>query len=296
METKKRQKNAENYFCEKCDFTCSKASEWNRHIMTAKHKMETKETKKTPKNAKAFMCSCGKVYKNRTGLWKHRQKCIKIEEFEKNEKSTEIVEKVEDEKELKGMIHQLIKQNTELQTMLVDQQKEHINQMQEIIPKIGNTTNNNMTNNFNLNIFLNETCKDAMNIMDFVKSLQICSADLENTGRLGYSEGMSKIIIDGLKDLELHQRPVHCSDAKKEVLYVKDNDTWEKDENKQIIKKAITEIDKESTKQLHTWLEENPKCMEEKSDDYTNMITKVINNSDKECDDIIKKVAKEVII
>jgi hypothetical protein len=135
-----------------------------------------------------------------------------------------------------------------------------------------------------------------MNIMDFVKSLQICSADLENTGRLGYSEGMSKIIIDGLKDLELHQRPVHCSDAKKEVLYVKDNDIWEKDENKQIIKKAITEIDKESTKQLHTWLEENPKCMEEKSDDYTNIITKVINNSDKECDDIIKKVAKEVII
>ena len=87
METKKRQKNAENYFCEKCDFTCSKASEWNRHKMTAKHKMETKETKKTPKNAKPFMCSCGKVYKNRTGLWKHRQKCAKIEEFEKNEKN-----------------------------------------------------------------------------------------------------------------------------------------------------------------------------------------------------------------
>ena len=266
--------------------------------MTAKHKMETQETKNSPKLAKPFMCSCGKVYKNRTGLWKHRQKCAKIEEFEKNEKNEkneEIVEKVEDEKELKGMIHQLIKQNTELQTMLIDQQKEHISQIQEIIPKIGNTTNN-MTNNFNLNIFLNETCKDAMNLMDFVKSLQICSADLENTGRLGYSEGMSKIIINGLKELDLHQRPVHCSDVKKEVLYVKDNDIWEKDDNREIMKKAITHIDKESTKQLHTWLEENPKCMEEKSDDYTNIVTKVINNSEKECDDVIKKIAKEVVI
>tara|TARA_Y100000992_G_scaffold152453_1_gene101663 strand:+ start:5240 stop:6034 length:795 start_codon:yes stop_codon:yes gene_type:complete len=263
--------------------------------MTAKHKMETLETKKTPKNAKPFLCSCGKIYKNRTGLWKHRQKCTKIDEFEKNEKNEKNEEKVEDEKELKGMIHQLIKQNTELQTMLIDQQKEHINHIQEIIPKIGNTTNN-MTNNFNLNIFLNETCKDAMNLMDFVKSLQICSADLENTGRLGYSEGMSKIIIDGLKELDLHQRPVHCSDVKKEVLYVKDNDTWEKDDNREIMKKAITHIDKESTKQLHTWLEENPKCMEEKSDDYTNIVTKVINNSEKECDDVIKKIAKEVVI
>ena len=182
--------------------------------------------------------------------------------------------------------------NTELQNMLVDQQKEHRNQIQEILPKIGNTTNNT-TNNFNLNIFLNEQCKDAMNIMDFVRSLQICSADLENTGKLGYSEGMSQIIIKGLKDLDLHQRPVHCSNIKQEILYVKDNDQWTEDADKSILKNAIDHVDKESTKHIHTYLEEK----QDTNDDTTNVVCQVLTkDNEQEKDSIIKKLAKEVVL
>ena len=294
MATKKSPKNAGNFHCEKCNFTCSKKSNYEKHLMTAKHQLATNRTEKMPKNANPLTCDCGKVYKNRTGLWRHQKKCPISPLYEKPEipEKVEKVEKVEnDELGYKGMIHTLIQQNTELQNMLVDQQKEHRNQIQEILPKIGNTTNNT-TNNFNLNIFLNEQCKDAMNIMDFVRSLQICSADLENTGKLGYSEGMSQIIIKGLKDLDLHQRPVHCSNIKKEILYVKDNDQWTEDADKSILKNAIDHVDKESTKHIHTYLEEK----QDTNNDTTNVVCLLTKDNEQEKDSIIKKLAKEVVL
>lgn len=294
---KKCQKNAETFYCESCNFTCSKKSNFDKHLLTAKHQNRTNRTEKEPKNANPLTCECGKTYKARNSLWYHQKKCPISPLYEKPEipekvEKVEKLEKVEnDENGYKDMIHTLIQQNTELQNMLVDQQKEHRNQIQEILPKIGNTTNNT-TNNFNLNIFLNEQCKDAMNIMDFVRSLQICSADLENTGKLGYSEGMSQIIIKGLKDLDLHQRPVHCSNIKKEILYVKDNDQWTEDADKSILKNAIDHVDKESTKHIHTYLEEK----QDTNDDTTNVVCLLTKDNEQEKDSIIKKLAKEVVL
>ena len=295
LEPKNPKKSPKNFICVLCDYECSNKKDYTKHLNTRKHKNRTDRTEKEQKSPEVFSCPCGKVYKARNSLWYHQKKCLLSTEYQKPEipEKVEKVEKVEnDELGYKGMIHTLIQQNTELQNMLVDQQKEHRNQIQEILPKIGNTTNNT-TNNFNLNIFLNEQCKDAMNIMDFVRSLQICSADLENTGKLGYSEGMSQIIIKGLKDLDLHERPVHCSNIKQEILYVKDNDQWTEDADKSILKNAIDHVDKESTKHIHTYLEEK----QDTNDDTTNVVCQILTkDNEQEKDSIIKKLAKEVVL
>jgi hypothetical protein len=181
--------------------------------------------------------------------------------------------------------------------------------LKETIPKIGNTTNNttnnNTNNNFNLNFFLNEQCKDALNIMDFINQLQLKTADLDMVGRLGYTEGISKLFIRGLKELDVFKRPIHCSDLKREVVYVKDKDLWEKDSGeKKKMKTAIKFIAAKNFKQLNDWKEENPESEDtdsKKHMDYHQIIINSMGGSNEEEDDtnynkIIKNVAKEVAI
>jgi hypothetical protein len=168
--------------------------------------------------------------------------------------------------------------------------------MQEIIPNIGNN-NNNQTNNINLQIFLNEQCKDALNIMDFVNSLKLQLKDLENTGKLGFVEGTSKIMIDGLKELDLHKRPIHCSDLQNEILYVKDDNTWKQDsDNKDTMKKAIDEISKANMKQLPKWMTDNPTYADD--EEYMQIVSNIMKMDDIDGDktEIIKNVSKEVIL
>ena len=279
-------KNAEKYFCELCNFKCSKKSNFDKHLLTAKHKILTNPNEKMPKNAASFMCSCGKEYKHKSTLSKHRKNCEKINNFfsEKKEKSEKKLEnKKEENVDYKEMFISMMNDNIEMRKTI-----------QEMVPHMNHTTNNTTNNQvFNIQIFLDEKCKDALNIMDFVNSLHLQLEDLENTGKLGLVEGTTKIFLDGLKQLDLYKRPIHCTDLKKETVYVRDNDQWEKDVKCDKMKKAISSINDMNLKQAAEWIDENP----EKHDDYLNIMNNVTKSDiSKESEQIIKNVSKEIMV
>ena len=235
-------KNAEKFHCIICDFHCSKKSNFDKHIMTRKHentaKMLTNTDTKNAENADInldannFICECGKEYKHRQSLHNHKKQCNNIQQ---NLKDDFIINKDFIMMILKQN-QEILKENGELKYMIMDTQ----NQIIKVIENGNNTTNiNNTTTNtnshnkaFNLNFFLNETCKDAMNIMDFVDSIQLQLSDLEKMGEIGYVEGISNIIVKNLSALDVSKRPVHCTDKKRETIYIKDENKWEKDEEK----------------------------------------------------------------
>jgi hypothetical protein len=185
-----------------------------------------------------------------------------------------------------------LKQNQELQKQIIEISKDRTTIIQ-------NTTNNN-NNSFNLNIFLNEKCKDALNIQDFVNTIKLQLSDLEETGRLGYVEGLTNILVRGLKELDVHKRPIHCSDLKREVLYVKDKDEWSKEDNeKDRIKKAIKQISIRNAKQINEWTKQNQgynDSANKKSDKYLKLVIEANSGEPEEINKIIKQVAKQVTI
>jgi hypothetical protein len=200
------------YYCEFCDYKCSKKYNWDRHIVTPKHLKSTKHNKiatKNEQNEQTYICdNCNKEYKDRTGLWRHKKKCVL-------EKTLDISKKSELEKK-DELIDYLIKENKEIKELILElAKKDTYNQ------SINHTNSHNKS--FNLNFFLNETCKDAMNIMDFVDSIKLQLSDLERVGELGYVEGISSIIVKNLKELDVTKRPVHCTDKKRETIYIKDD-------------------------------------------------------------------------
>ena len=302
MDDKKNAENAKNFNCENCYFSCNKYSEWVRHLSTRKHKMDDKDDvlddKKTPKNATPYFCNCGKEYKHRQGLWKHQKICKSAELIKINEEQNEI-------KMLTCLVLDVVKQNKDL----ASQNSELTNKIFDLCKEKNNTniTNNNINSNnktFNLNVFLNETCKDAMNIMDFVDSLKLQLSDLESVGKLGYIEGISNIIVKNLKAMDVHKRPVHCSDSKREVVYIKDEDKWEKEnDDKKKLRKAIKLIAHKNSKLLPQFKEKYPdcsKCESIYSEHYNKLIIEAMgglgdNTKEKE-DKIIKKITKEVTI
>jgi hypothetical protein len=238
--------------CENCHYYTNKKSSFEKHITTAKHleltevnQFSNKSCSKVANENNEFNCkTCNKLFKSRVGLWKHKKKCTV--EIEKNICS-EIESKTNEIHELKEIMKYLMKENSEMKNMMMAQNTATQNMMMDVI-KTGthnNTTNNNSHNKtFNLQFYLNETCKDAMNITDFVDSIQLQLSDLENVGRLGYVNGISKIIIKNLNALDETKRPIHCTDTKREILYVKDEDIWKKDndDDKKCVKKAIKRI------------------------------------------------------
>lgn len=280
--------------CKNCDYTSSKKHNYLKHLTTLKHINATSATKicskSSSKVATFFDCDrCDKKYINRSGLWRHKKTCLPNNDYLNS-----------------GVMLELIKQNQEFKELIIDQN----NKMLELVkerpsPIINNNTNNNCNNknnNFNLNFFLNEQCKDAINIKDFINSIQLQLSDLENTGKLGYVNGISKIFINGLKELDVYKRPVHCSDLKRETLYVKDENKWEKESNK--LKSAIQEISHKNIKQISQWSHENPSCKDitsKKNDEYLNLINNCMAGSDKEeinenYQKIIHNISKEVVI
>jgi hypothetical protein len=285
-------KLAKIFYCDICDYKCSKKSDMTKHKLTRKHqnddKMMTNDDKNSPKLAvpktKEFVCECGKYYAYRQGLNVHRKKCFSENNnsFDKNE-----------------LIEYLMKENSDLKTMVLDVCKQ--------IQPINQITNSNINSNnktFNLNVFLNEKCKDAMNINDFVESLQIQLTDLENVGKLGFIEGISNIIIKNLKAMDIYKRPVHCSDSKREVMYIKDEDKWEKEnEDKQKIRKVIKRVAHKNTKMLKAFRDKHPDCGKSESkysDQYNKLIIEAMggrgdNDMEKE-NKIIKNIAKQMII
>ena len=286
------QKIRQEFYCEKCDYKCSKKSDFKKHLDSKKHNA-TKCYINATENS--LHCECGKKYKHSSSFYRHKKNCTKSKEIMKNienQKNEKMVINIdnsleEEDNEYKEMFKQMMNENQEMRKTI-----------QEILPKIGdqNSHNTNISNNFNINVFLNETCKDAVNLMDFVKSLQLKLKDLENMGKLGFVEGTSKIIIDGLKELDLHKRPIHCSNAEKEILYVKDNDTWEKEnENKDKMKKAIDEINKANMKQIPKWITENPTYAED--EEYMKIISNIMKmDGDHDKDKIINNVAQQTLI
>jgi len=283
---------AQKYTCEYCDYFTSKICNYNEHITTRKHKKRLEMVtngnngNKIQQNpADTINCECGKTYKYISGLSRHKKTCS-------------FVEKTESLTTDKDLMLLLLKENNELKNMVLDVCKN--------IQPICSVNNSNIVTNktFCLNFFLNEQCKDAMNIMDFVDSLKLQLSDLETVGDLGFVDGISNIIVKNLKALDVTKRPVHCSDSKREVLYVKDENKWEKEnEEKLKLKKAIKNIANKNIKLITEWKDKYPDCVyshSTKSDKYNKIVLESMGgiNCDTTSDEnkIIKHVAKEVLI
>jgi hypothetical protein len=250
---------------------CVKQSDYQKHIATGKHKSIDKP--------KANTCDkCGKSYETMSGLWKHSRKCAS------------------QSKSMESIIVQLLKDNQEFKQLIIDQNKQLI----DLASKNTSNTTNNITNNgFNINVFLNDKCKDAVNMSEFIKMLTVTMSDLERTGKLGFIEGITGIIVRKLRELDILKRPIHCNDLKRETLYVKDNDKWEKDNTKTHLLSAIQSASNKNIMQLNQWREENPDCVEptsSKNDDYLYMFKNCMGGAtEKEEDENIQKVMKNII-
>jgi hypothetical protein len=300
------QKNAETaykFYCECCNFKCSKPSDWSRHIVRPKHisnqkmiKNDTKCAYKTPEDD--YTCECGKNYKYSSGLWRHKKICMQ-NDINNNANTCNGVPQITPE-----LIFELIKQNKELQQTLIDQNKTII----ELAQKTG-TYNNYVSNSnnktFNLQVFLNETCKDAINLTDFVNQLQISLDDLEETGTIGYAEGISRVFLNNLKDIDYTLRPIHCSDSKRETLYIKDDNQWSKDDDQKThLTKAIKQVANKNIKQISAWQKLHPEYSDpdsKQNDKYMRIVLNSMSGSTKEESDknyekIAKNITKEVVI
>jgi hypothetical protein len=299
------------FFCNFCNYSTKNSYDYKKHTTNKKHLLNYDLLNKKSNNKNnnySNVCLCGKSYKDPSGLWRHSKKCEIKHEIQAqniNIPNTNIIEAfvslMKQNQEFKELmleqnekIMEQNKQNQEFQKQLLEVSKEgkHI---------INNTTNNN---NFNLNVFLNETCKDALNMMEFVKSMNLQLVDLEETGKLGYSGGMSRIFINGLKELDVNKRPIHCSDLKREILYIKEDNVWEKDnEERTKIKKAIREIEHKNIKQIPLFVKEHPNCIIGTNRENTPYLKMVMQStggiqSDEEVNinKIITNIAKEVVI
>jgi hypothetical protein len=296
----------ESYICTCCDFLCSKYSDWKRHISTAKHLImqsgDTIEQKSAARmSSKEYICKkCKKAYKARNSLWYHENKCKQVNTIQ-NPNNNFIYKEEEtssnkDLKQLTTLILKMVEQNQELTKQIVELAKNS---------NIQNNTNINSHNKFNLNVFLNEQCKDALNISEFVSSLVITVKDLEETARLGYTDGISKIFLDGLQQLDTRKRPIHCSDLKREVFYIKDDDKWIKDneKNDKIIK-AIKHVAHKNIRMIPEWVKENPEYNDsttKTNDQYLRLVINSMSGSTEEeqkrnMGKIVSNIAKGVVI
>jgi hypothetical protein len=287
---KKGKKGQFEYYCEKCDFNCSKKYSWERHLFTSKHAQETNgsisETQKG-QNWHTICCeNCNKEFKTRSGLWKHSKLCI----YEDNNPENDVDKKDE-------LIDYLMKENKEIKELILElAKKDSYNNC--------NNTVNSHNKAFNLNFFLNETCKDAMNIMDFVDSIKLQLSDLEKVGELGYVEGISNIITKNLKELDVHKRPIHCTDNKRETIYIKDQDKWEKeDEEKMKLRKVIRRVACKNQRLLPEFKKIHPDCGKYNSkfsDQYNKIVVESMggpgdNDFEKE-EKIIRNISKNITV
>jgi hypothetical protein len=280
MTDAKMPENAKKFHCEICDFVCLKLSNYEKHLATDKHSILTNTDKKMPKNAEhKFRCECGKSYKHRQSLFTHKNKgCEKTKE-------NQIISHDGEKVDYKEMLYGVIKQNKELQQTI-----------SELIPKIGNNNNNNIKQKFNINVFLNEDCKDALTMEQFINKIEVSLSNLMLTKNKGIEEGISNIFIENMNKLSLYERPIHCTDVKRETMYIKSEDTngglpkWEKDENKTKIKGAISKVTHLQRKNMNKWIEEHPNWANEPDlqDEYLRLIKKCTDDIDE--NKVIKKL------
>jgi ribosomal protein L37AE/L43A len=259
------------YTCEICEYNTNNKYDFSKHLLTPKHKSRSSNRDLGQKIAKnrneLYTCSvCDKSYKSRNGLWYHEKKCKTIQNNSQHE--SVLLGKMVDT----SIVIELLKQNQEFKNMMIEQQHQLLeyqqksdhrhDQLIEAVKdgKIGNTTNNhNTTNNkFNLNVFLNEKCKNAMSLTDFVNSMNLTIEDFIQTGERGFIAGISNIIIDRIHNMDLLDRPLHCTDLKRETVYIKDTHKWEKDEDKDKLRKAVKMVAYKNERIRPIWYEETP--------------------------------------
>tara|TARA_E500000178_G_scaffold343348_1_gene389993 strand:- start:71 stop:937 length:867 start_codon:yes stop_codon:yes gene_type:complete len=279
------------YNCEFCNYNTNKKTDYNKHLLTRKHILSTNvDNSKMKKDL--FICNnCGRSYKFRNSYWYHKKTCVEKKGFEYS---------LLYDNEFTKQILDLMEENKTLKEQLVDQN----NQILDLATKIGkntNTTNNTINNKFNLTVFLNESCKDAINIDDFVDSLSIHLNDLENTKDQGLVQSISNILINELNKLDVHKRPIHCTDAKRDILYVKENEEWKKDQEKDKIKHSISEIANKQRIAINQWTQANPTWMndEKLKDEYVKLVYNLmqpLEETEKEQNKIIKKLSAATII
>ena len=254
MLTKKSPKISHKFYCEKCNYKCSKQSEYNKHLSTAKHKKLTNLTEKSPKISTEFICTiCEKQYKSRMGLWQHKKKCSE----ELNDRLYTLESNQTQIQNDSNTIIELIKQNQEFKELIIEQNK----QLVELAHKPTTTNNNTINHNqkFNLNFFLNEQCKDAINMSDFLESMTLDMEDLTETGRLGYVGGISRILVNKLRELDTYKRPLHCTDLKRETLYIRENDEWSREnDSKEALKGLVNKVANKNCKNIEQWRDEHP--------------------------------------
>lgn len=297
------------FSCQSCNYYTCKKSSYSDHLLSGKHQKLTIANNDDINSAFLLpdhICeNCNKKYKSRNGLWKHKKTCNKILNGYDEEKHIEKSGTVTD----KDLIMMLIKDNNELRKMMMDQQSLMIESNNKVLDICKNGTNNTTHTNshnkaFNLNFFLNETCKNAMNIMDFAESIQLQISDLEKIGELGYIEGISNIIVQNLKALDVTERPIHCTDKKRETIYIKDEDKWEKeDDNKKKLRKVISKVVRKNERLLPKYREKYKGCQFSESD-HSDIYNKIVieslggtgNNEAEKEDKIIRNIAKHVTI
>jgi hypothetical protein len=290
MDTNEKvQKSSDKFSCSDCDYTTVRKSQYDRHLLTLKHKILTNTNKKTQKTQddKSYQCACGNSYKFASSLCYHKKTCKVLKEADTSDDNM-VPQKSMVSNE---MIMKLIEQNGKLQEQLVSLSKE-----KSIVNNIMNNTNN-----FNLNIFLNEKCKDALNISDFIQSLEITLDDLMYSKNKGLVEGITNVMIKGLRQLDIYKRPIHCTDTKRETMYIKNCEKWEKDENHEKMKNTILKIANKERNMISSWVEENPNWFdtEESQIEYLTMVRNVcepIENDERSEKKIIRNISREVFL
>jgi hypothetical protein len=300
MGNKKIPKNPVIFCCEKCNYNTSSKKDFNKHLLTLKHKNRINDNK-IIKNNNSFICeTCNKEYCYLSGLLRHKKKCNLIS----NKKNIEKENTFDDNNTLDSsnnkleltndLIMKILNDNQEMRNIIVKQQQ----QISELIPKVGNNNNNTQNNKFNIQVFLNEKCKDAINMSDFIKSLHITIDQLDFTKQNGLAQGLSKSIIDNMSKLSIYQRPMHCTDTKRETLYIKDDNNWSKDGAKEKIKGAIKKVSSKNFNALMEWKTLNPDFMnnEDKTDYFTKTISTIGKPTSSIDDKVIKLLCKEIYV
>ena len=303
MLTKKMPKNAQDFVCEDCDFKCNKKSNYNKHLCTTKHINANNANNNNANIKKDYKCNnCDLTLKHLSSLSRHKKKCLLIKQndlssIESINENIIIHDSSQNEiKVLTSLVLELVKSNTDLQKQMIDVCKN----IQPTTINNSNNTNNSHNKTFNLNFFLNEQCKDAINIKDFVHSIQIEMADAKRVGKEGYVEGISKLIIEKLKATDIYKRPMHCSDAKRETMYIKENDVWTKDEseNNEKMIRFVKDVDNKNYDFLVAYGNANPEVFDIDSKNnipYLSMVSKSTRDHENVIK-VIKKIIKEVII
>jgi len=294
MDNQKNPKLPNSFECEKCNYKCGSKKDFAKHLGTRKHTMDKMDNSTVQVINKTFDCkNCGNSYKYQSGLCKHLKNCQPKPEQQS----------IPDITTLTNLMIEFIKNSTDVQKQVLELCKTGFTNNNTINTNntINGNVNNNQTNKFNINLFLNEQCKDAMNFSDFIKNIEVSREDLENNAQLGFVNRVSKILIESLRQLDQTERPIHCTDLKRETMYIKDEDKWSKEEDSSKLNKAIQEVTRKSMGTLMNWKEENPDYKDRDSEFSNRCIviqqqSMAAHNRDTYYPKVIKAVAKEVVV